>query len=83
VTFDFCRNTAVAAAAAVECAAVAAAESAAAAAAEPAAAAESAAVAAAESGSLGTASVKIWVKTRKIVGSATLLFRLRSSFLHE
>ena len=31
----------------------------------------------------GTASVKIWVKTRKIVGSATLLFRLRSSFLHE
>jgi hypothetical protein len=31
----------------------------------------------------GTASVKIWVKTRKIVGSATLLFRLRSSFLHK
>jgi hypothetical protein len=27
-----------------------------------------------------TAFVKIWVKTRKIVGSATLLFRLRSSF---
>jgi hypothetical protein len=30
----------------------------------------------------GTAS-KIWVKTRKIVGSAALLFKLRSSFLHE
>jgi hypothetical protein len=30
----------------------------------------------------GTAS-KIWVKTRKIVGSASLLFKLRSSFLHE
>jgi hypothetical protein len=29
----------------------------------------------------GTASVKIWVKIRKIVGSATLLvFKLRSSF---
>jgi hypothetical protein len=28
----------------------------------------------------GTASVKIWIKIRKIVGSATLLFKLRSSF---
>jgi hypothetical protein len=28
----------------------------------------------------GTASIKIWVKTRKIVGSASLLFRLHSSF---
>jgi hypothetical protein len=31
----------------------------------------------------GTASIKIWVKTRKIVGSASLLFKLHSSFLHE
>jgi hypothetical protein len=30
----------------------------------------------------GTAS-KIWVKTRKIVGSAALLFRLRSSFFTQ
>jgi hypothetical protein len=30
-----------------------------------------------------SASVKIWVKKRKIDGSASLLFRLRSSFLHE
>jgi hypothetical protein len=31
----------------------------------------------------GGAASKIWVKTRKIVGLASLLFRLRSSFLHE